>query len=95
MKTIVVCCAYAMATSSMLEISVQDFLKRNQLEGKVVKLTFQQVAGYVESHQVDLIIPNGRYQCPDVPVISGIPYLTGVGIPAMEKKILSVLQDNA
>ena len=44
MKTIVVCCAYAMATSSIMEIGLKEMLQKNGVEAQVVKMPLQQVA---------------------------------------------------
>lgn len=93
MKTIVVCCAYAMATSSIMEIGLKEMLQKNGVEAQVVKMPLQQVASYIQANHVDLIVPNGRFKSDSVPVVSGMPYITGVGIPEMERKMLGLLQD--
>lgn len=95
MKTIVVCCAYAMATSSIMEIGLKKMLAQNGVEAQVVKVPLQQVAAYTQANQVDLIVPNGRFKSQDIPVISGMPYITGVGVSELERKILNVLNAEA
>ena len=91
MKTIVVCCAYAMATSSIMEMGLKEMLRKNEIDAQIVKVPLQQVETYTKSNHVDLIVPNGRFKSNDIPVISGMPYITGVGIAEMEKKVLNVL----
>lgn len=91
MKTIVVCCAYAMATSSIMEIGLKELLNKSGVEAQIVKVPLQQATAYTQANHVDLIVPNGRFKSENVPVISGMPYITGVGVPEMERKILDIL----
>lgn len=94
MKMIVVCCAYGMATSSIMEIALKNMLQKNGVEAQIVKVPMQQVAAYTQSNHVDLIVPNGRFKIDGVPVVSGMPYITGVGVPELEQKLLAVLSGN-
>ncbi len=91
MKYIVICCSAAMATSSMIELCVEELLQKNHIEVKIRKCTTAEVSGVVKDHHVDLIIPNGKFVCDGIPVISGLPYLTGMGIEKMEKEIIDTL----
>jgi len=91
MKHIVICCSAAMATSSMIETFVNELLAKNQIEAKIRKCMTAEVNGVVKDQHIDLIIPNGNFVCEDVPVVSGLPYLTGVGIEKMEKEIIEIL----
>ena len=91
MKTIVVCCAYAMATSSIMEMGLKEMLSKHGIEAQIVKIPLQQVEDYVKNNHVDLIVPNGRFKSDRVPVISGMPYIIGVGVSELGRKILDVL----
>ncbi len=93
MKTVIVCCGNACATSAIMEAEVCDLFKRSGVEVKVIKCMVSQVEGYLSQGEVDLIIPSGRYTFnTDVPVISGMAYITGVGIPKLEESILAELR---
>lgn len=93
-KHVIICCHAAMATSSMIEACVKEFLAKNNIDATVEKVKTLVMDEYLDNpnNQVDLIIPNGKYQTDKVPVISGMPYLTGVGIDKMEAKFLEVLK---
>ena len=94
MKTVIVCCGYAMATSTMLENEVGELLRRNGIESKIIKCMAAEVQSFLNDGKVDLIIPSGRYNFDtDVPVISGTAYITGVGKEKVEAKILEALRD--
>ena len=45
------------------------------------------------SRDADLIVATTQVQDVSVPVISGIPFLTGIGIDKIEKEIVEKLQD--
>ena len=92
MRTVVVCCGAGMATSSILEGKVKDLLKRNGIEARVLKSTITQLPGVMSSNSVDLIIPSGMYQLEGAQVVSGMPYLTGIGIEKMEQAIVEALE---
>lgn len=92
MKTIVVCCGAGMATSSILESRVKKLLEREGLDARVIKATVAQVPSILEAGPVDLIVPSGKYGVEGIPSISGMPYLTGVGVEKMEKAILEELE---
>lgn len=92
MKTVVVCCGAGMATSSILEGKVKDLLKRNGIEARVLKSTITQLPGVMSSNSVDLIIPSGMYQLEGAQVVSGMPYLTGIGVEKMEQAIVEALE---
>ncbi len=93
MKTVVVCCGAGMATSSILETKIKALLARAGVEAKVIKATVGQVPSILETGLVDLIVPSGKYGVEGVPSVSGMPYLTGVGVAKMEEAILQALQE--
>ena len=94
MYTIVVCCGAACATSSLLEAEVKEFLERNHLEGTVHKCMISQIDRFIKDTKADLIIPSGKYTFDtDIPVISGMPYITGIGKEAMEARMLEALKE--
>ena len=92
MKTVVVCCGAGMATSSILEGKIKDLLKRNGIEARVLKSTITQLPGVMSSNSVDLIIPSGMYQLEGAQVVSGMPYLTGIGVEKTEQAIVEALE---
>lgn len=93
MKRIIVCCGNSMATSSMIETCVTDLCEKNHIPVEIKKCTVVEASKLVEGGGWDLVIPNGRLDGKGTPVISGMPYLTGIGVEKMEADILAQLKD--
>lgn len=93
MKTIIVCCGAASATSAILEIKVRELLEREGIEAKVIKTYVSAVPEMLKEKKIDLVIPSGKYQFDNVPVISGMPYITGIGIDKLERQIIKELTE--
>lgn len=58
----------------------------------MLKSTITQLPGVMSSNSVDLIIPSGMYQLEGAQVVSGMPYLTGIGVEKMEQAIVEALE---
>ena len=92
MKTVVVCCGSACATSSMLENELKALMQKNHIEGKVMKCRVSEMESVLKAGGIDLIVPSGKYKFDtEVPVISGMAYITGIGKEKVESQILEVL----
>lgn len=94
MKNILVCCGAAAFTSSLVVKAVEKFLVDNNIQGTVKKCPIREVANHLKAEHYDLLVPTGGYTFDtDVPVISGMPYLTKRGIAEMEEKFKDALAD--
>ena len=91
MKNIIVCCHAAMASSSVIEACLKQFLEKNQIDASVRKAMTLEMDSILSTEKVDLIVPNGVYRTDKCPVVSGMPYLTGMGVEKMEAKMLEIL----
>ncbi len=91
MKTVLVICGTGVATSTMVASSIRDHCQREGIavdvrQGKVMDLM-------VGSPDADLIVATTAI--PDsvtVPVVAGMPFLTGVGTESALAEITSHLQ---
>ncbi len=91
MKNVIVCCHAAMASSSVIEACLKQFLEKNNIEATVRKAMTLEMDSILATEKVDLIVPNGVYRTDKCPVVSGMPYLTGMGVEKMEAKMLDIL----
>lgn len=90
MKTVLVICGTGVATSTVVATKVRDHCQANGLsvevrQGKVMDL----LSG---THGVDLVV--ATTQIPStvtVPVVAGLPFLTGVGVDATLAEIVKHL----
>ena len=89
-KRILIVCGTAIATSTVVAYKVEEFLKKRGIQAEIRRaMTSEAIAA---SKDVDLIIATTQVPDVKVPVISGIPYITGIGIANTEQEILKVLQ---
>jgi PTS system galactitol-specific IIB component len=89
-KRILIVCGTAIATSTVVAHKVEELLKKHGIKAEIKKQLTS--AAKQASRDADLII--STTQVPDVaiPVISGIPFITGMGVDKLEKEIIEKLQ---
>ncbi|HSF83894.1 MAG TPA: PTS sugar transporter subunit IIB [Anaerolineales bacterium] len=92
-KRILIVCGTAIATSTVVAYKVEEFLKKNGISAEIRRAMTSEAM--TASKDVDLIIATTQVPGVKVPVISGIPYISGVGIANMEQEILKILQSTA
>jgi PTS system galactitol-specific IIB component len=82
MKTIIVCCGSSMITSTVARKKIEEYMKTQGIEVKVIQCKFAEVAGNIDMYHPDLIVPTGSLKpelAKGVPVIKGTPFITGIG----------------
>ena len=89
-KRVLIVCGTAIATSTVVAIKTEELLKKEGIQADIRRCMTSEAKS--ASKDVDLIIATTQVPDVNVPVISGIPYITGIGVPAMEQEILQVLK---
>jgi PTS system galactitol-specific IIB component len=89
-KRILIVCGTAIATSTVVAYKVGEILKKHGIKAEIKKELTS--AAKVASRDADLIISTTQVPDVKVPVISGIPFITGMGIDKLEKEIIEKLQ---
>jgi len=90
---IIVACGSGVATSTVIASKVEDILKRNGLKGEIIQCSLSEVSNNLKG--VALVVTSmGRLEAKDVPVIVALPYITGIGIEEIDKKIENVLRNH-
>ena len=82
-------CGTAIATSTMVAMKVEDMLKKNGINAEVRRCMTSEAK--TASKDVDLIVATTQVPDVEVPVIDGIPFITGIGVEAIEQKIIDAL----
>jgi PTS system galactitol-specific IIB component len=91
-KRILVPCGSGVATSNMAAEKLKSLLKRDGFDAEVQAVDFKSLATFAS--QADIIVsvaPHGNQEYP-VPVINGIPLLTGVGLEQCLEEIEKYLK---
>ncbi|NOY98121.1 MAG: PTS sugar transporter subunit IIB [Chloroflexi bacterium] len=88
---IIVACGTAIATSTHVAIKVKEFLAERGLKVHTIQCRVTEVPSLAPD--ADLIIATAQVPFDtDVPIMDGIPFLTGVGIEEVVDKIEAILK---
>jgi PTS system galactitol-specific IIB component len=89
-KRVLVVCGTAIATSTHVAHRIREICRRHGIDAEIIQARIQEVPAY--AHSVDLIVATTQVAFSvDVPVESGIPFLTGTGEERLVERILQVL----
>ncbi|WP_300279156.1 PTS sugar transporter subunit IIB [Peptacetobacter sp.] len=92
MKKIIVACGAGIATSTVaIQKLKAEFEKRGLLNQiSFTQCTVAELAGKADGH--DMIITTAQFsQKLDIPVLSGLPFITGMGIDKLMDEIIEKL----
>lgn len=92
-KLILVPCGSGVATSMTAAEKLKQLLKLRKLEAEVQAVDFKSLRTYASS--AALIVSIAPYEKVDygVPVVTGIPFLTGVGVDKVMDQIEKILKE--
>lgn len=90
-KRILVACGAGIATSTVVCDKVERLCKANNIDANIVQCKIAEVAGMQDN--ADLIVSTTilptQYR---IPAIKATGYISGIGMPALDEKILSYLR---
>lgn len=95
MKTIIVCCATSMVTSTIAINKISSYLKENGIDANIIQCKFIDVDDMVKRYNPDLVVPTGALKedrALGVPVVKGTSFVTGINEDLTLEKIKNVLQ---
>ncbi|MDY0970860.1 PTS galactitol transporter subunit IIB [Siccibacter turicensis] len=92
-RKVIVACGGAVATSTLAAQEIQELCDEYQIALELVQCRVNEIDTYLDG--VDLICTTARVDRTfgDVPVVHGMPFVSGVGIEALRQKILILLQE--
>ena len=89
-KKILIVCGTAIATSTVVALKVEELLKKEGIPAEFRRAMTAEAK--TASKGVDLIIATTQVSDVEVPVMSGIPYLTNINVAKLEQEILEFLR---
>lgn len=96
MKKVLVVCATGIATSTMVRMRVEEFLKERGIKAQITQYRVGELSA--DRIDADLIVSTSGMP-PEfaevVPVVNGVPFLTGIGEDAALKEIEEALSTRA
>lgn len=92
-RKVIVACGGAVATSTMAAEEIKDLCKENGITVEIVQCRVNEIETYMDD--VDLICTTAKVDRAfgDIPVVHGMPFISGVGIDALQDKILTILKE--
>lgn len=90
-KRVLVVCGTAIATSTHVAARLRDLCRQNGIDADIVQARVQEVPAYVSAADLIVAIAQVPYSV-KVPVVSGIPFLTGTGEQHAKDAILTILK---
>lgn len=92
-KTIIVSCGTAIATSTVAAKAIEEACKAAGIDVVTKQCKAAEIQGYIDQG-ADLIVTTTqmRYD-PGIPVVNGLPFLTGMGKEQVIEEIISHLKD--
>jgi len=92
-RKIIVACGGAVATSTLAAEEIKELCAENGITVDLIQCRVTEIETYMDG--ADLICTTARVdrQFGDIPVVHGMPFVSGVGIDALKEKILALLQE--
>ena len=89
-KKVIVACGGAVATSTIAANKVVELCKNNDIDVEICQVRISEIASNLPA---DLIVTTSNVKRDfGVPLIKGMPFISGMGVAKTEKEILKVLQ---
>ncbi|EGO8350868.1 PTS galactitol transporter subunit IIB [Escherichia coli] len=93
-RKIIVACGGAVATSTMAAEEIKELCHSHNIPVEVIqcRVNDNEIETYMDG--VHLICTTARVDRSfgDIPLVHGMPFVSGVGIEALQNKILTILQ---
>lgn len=92
-KKVIVACGGAVATSTVAANKVVELCKNNNVDIEICQVRISEIESNLPA---DLIITTSKVKRDfGVPLLTGMPFISGVGVEKTEAKILKILRDEA
>jgi PTS system galactitol-specific IIB component len=92
-KTIIVSCGTAIATSTVAAKAIEEACKEAGIPVVTKQCKSAEIPIYLEQG-ADMIVTTSKLRFEvDIPVINGLPFLTGIGKDAVIEEIIGLLKE--
>lgn len=90
-KKVIVACGGAVATSTVAANAVVDLAKENGIDVEIAQVRISEIESNLPA---DLIVTTSKVKrdFDGVPLITGMPFISGLGVDKTKAKILEVLK---
>ncbi len=101
-KQILVACGTSIATATVVASKIKDLSRANKIKVKITQCKSFEVKGKVNYQKYDLVVSTTKVsgeqvtgekrEINGVPILNGIPYLTGMKKDILDQNILEILK---
>lgn len=89
-KKVIVACGGAVATSTVAANKVVELCKKNNVDVEICQVRISEIESNLPA---DLIVTTSKVKRDfGVPLLTGMPFISGVGVEKTEEKILKILR---
>ncbi|WP_159566215.1 PTS galactitol transporter subunit IIB [Budvicia diplopodorum] len=91
-RKVIVACGGAVATSTLAAEEIRELCETNNIGLEIIQCRVNEIDTY--KHGADMICTTARVDQTfgDIPVVHGMPFISGVGMDALKDKILCILK---
>ncbi len=91
-KKVIVACGGAVATSTVAANKVSELCKKNGVDIEICQVRISEIESNLPA---DLIVTTSKVKRDfGVPLVTGMPFISGVGVAKTEATILKLLQED-
>ncbi|EOC0590997.1 PTS galactitol transporter subunit IIB [Cronobacter turicensis] len=90
-RKIIVACGGAVATSTMAAEEIKELCEAHHIKVDLVQCRVNEIETYMDGAALICTTAKVERTFGDIPVVHGMPFVSGVGIEALQQKILTVL----
>lgn len=91
MQKIIISCGSGIATSTIAAVAVKSILDSLNKDINIIKCSVQEIQSHIDGAVLIVSTAQVPFET-DVPVVSGVPFLTGVGKDKTIEEIKNILQ---
>lgn len=92
MQKIIISCGSGIATSTMVAVAVKSILESLNKDMNIIKCSVQEIQSHIDGAVLIVSTAQVPFET-EVPVVSGVPFLTGVGKDKTIEEIKNILQN--
>ncbi|AJR00328.1 PTS system, galactitol-specific IIB component [Enterobacteriaceae bacterium bta3-1] len=92
-RKIIVACGGAVATSTMAAEEIKELCAEHNIEVDLVQCRVTEIETYMDDTHLICTTARVDRTFGDIPVVHGMPFVSGVGIEQLKQKILTILTE--
>jgi PTS system galactitol-specific IIB component len=89
-KRVLIVCGSSIATSTMVAMKVEELLREHKIDADIRRCMTSEAK--TAAKDADLIVATSQVDSVAIPVISGIPFITGLGMDKVKQEIVDTLR---